>query len=74
MQPPNGLHVEGPRRAGSLYRVLREGLPAGDAERAAYEHAAAHAATPTVTHVDARGVVCATEAVGDASAAAVWTR
>jgi hypothetical protein len=45
---------------GSLYRALREGLPADDAERAAYEHAAAHAATPTVTHVDARGVVCAT--------------
>ena len=27
-----------------------------------------------MTHVDARGVVCATEAVGDASAATAWTR
>ena len=53
----------------STYRLLREGRPADDAERAAYEHAAAHAATPTVTYVDARGATCAVVARGDASAA-----
>ncbi len=58
----------------STYRVVREGRPVDDAERVAYEHAAGHAGTPTVTHVDARGVVCATRAVGDASAADAWTR
>ena len=45
-----------------------------DAERVAYEHAAGHTGTPTVTYVDARGVVCATLAVGDASAGDAWTR
>jgi hypothetical protein len=58
----------------STYRVVREGRPVDDAERVAYEHAAGHAGTPTVTYVDARGVVCATRAVGDASAADAWTR
>ena len=53
----------------STYRALRERRPAGDPERVAYEHAASHANTPTVTHVDARGLVCLTVAVGDASAA-----
>ncbi|MBK9037051.1 MAG: hypothetical protein IPL61_38365 [Myxococcales bacterium] len=52
----------------STYRLVREGRPVDDAERVAYEHAAAHAGTPTVTHVDARGTACAVVAVGDASA------
>jgi RHS repeat-associated protein len=58
----------------STYRVVREGRPVDDAERVAYEHAAGHAGTPTVTYVDARGAACATRAVGDASAADAWTR
>ena len=58
----------------STYRVVREGRPVDDAERVAYEHAAGHAGTPTVTYVDARGVACATRAVGDASAGDAWTR
>ena len=52
----------------SAYRALREGRPADDPERAAYEHASSHADTPTIVHVDARGHVCATVAVGDGSA------
>ncbi|MBP9168342.1 MAG: VCBS repeat-containing protein [Kofleriaceae bacterium] len=60
--------------ASSLYRALREGRPSDDAERVAYEHALAHAATPTVTHVDGRGLPCATEDVGDASAETRWVR
>ena len=58
----------------SVYRTLREGLAADAAERVAYEHAASHAETPVVTYVDARGVACATRAVGDATAADAWTR
>jgi RHS repeat-associated protein len=53
---------------GSAYRTLREGLAADAAERVAYEHAASHADTPVITHVDARGTVCLTVAVGDATA------
>lgn len=58
----------------SVYRALREGRPADDPERAAYLHAAAHAGTPVVSMVDARGLACATRAIGDATAATVAAR
>ena len=58
----------------SVYRALREGRPADDPERAAYVHAAAHAETPVISMVDARGLACATRAIGDATVATVTAR
>ncbi|MEZ4400856.1 MAG: hypothetical protein R3B06_12600 [Kofleriaceae bacterium] len=57
------------QRAGLDVSPVARDAAGGDAERAAYEHAAAHAATPTVSYVDARGAACRTAAVGDATAA-----
>ncbi|MES2936898.1 MAG: SpvB/TcaC N-terminal domain-containing protein [Pseudomonadota bacterium] len=49
----------------SLYRIARQGLPAGAAERRAYENAKAHHGTPVQTHLDPMGrAVLVTESDG----------
>ena len=53
----------------SAYRALREGLPVGDAERQAYEHAKAHAGTAGLTYLDPLGRPSGSLAQGGATAA-----
>jgi RHS repeat-associated protein len=52
----------------SVYRVMREGLPADDPERQAFEHARTHAGTPTTTFLDPRGREVGSLARGGATA------
>ena len=49
----------------STYRILRESLPADDAERVAYEEARAHAGSTRTSFVDVRGLPCGTLERGD---------
>jgi RHS repeat-associated protein len=53
----------------SAYRALREGLPVGDAERQAYEHAKAHAGTAGLTYLDPLGRPSGSLAQGGVTAA-----
>lgn len=51
----------------STYRLLREGRPADDPERQAYEHARAHRETSTVVYLDSRGLEVGTLVRGGAT-------